>query len=59
MSERAPNSTNQIENQKSFWSPNIFQYRTKHPQRKHVTENVHEASMHEHVRDELMWSKII
>jgi hypothetical protein len=33
--------------------PHIFQFASEHPQGKHVRKNVHEAAVHEHVRNDL------
>src|SRR5689334_9502556 len=56
MKRSGANTTGQIKKQEPFSAPHIFQYFSKHPQRKHVKQDVPKAggAMTEHVRHYLV-----
>src|SRR5690349_21389581 len=59
VSECSSEPAGKVEDEKPLRSPHVFQHAAKHPQGKHVGENMHEASMHEHVGDQLVGLEII
>ncbi|OPZ63454.1 MAG: hypothetical protein BWY83_03402 [bacterium ADurb.Bin478] len=47
----------EVINQKFFTTPNIFQYISEHPKRKHIHGNMRQTSMHKQMRKELVRTK--
>ncbi len=58
MQAGGPQAGNKIIQQKPLPAPYAFQNPAKHPQGKHIKEQVHETSMHEHVRGKLVRPEI-
>lgn len=50
---RRPKRTEKIIEQKFLWPPECFQCAPKHDERKHIEENMGNATMHEEVRGQL------
>src|SRR5664279_708226 len=59
MQQGGADTANNVKSQKSFWSPVIFQYASKHPKYQHIPENMQEAAVQKHVSNNLMGFKKI
>ena len=46
-------TTEDIEEEKSLWTPHRLKYTSKHPQGKHIEEEVREVTMHKQIGKEL------
>ncbi len=51
--QRSTYTATKVENQKTPWPPQVFQNAAKHPEGKHIAENMEEAAMHEHMGEQL------
>ena len=64
MGQRGANTGYQVVNQKSLGPPHVFKHIAKHPQRKHIENNVRQVFMHKHIgnklkRTEFLCAKIV
>ena len=55
---KCANSADNIEQQKFFPTPVALNYGSEHIDAEHIEEDVHKASMHEHVSDNLPWVEV-
>ena len=53
MQQGCSNSSEDVIDDKSFWSPGIFYRTTKHPNREHIKEQMAKTTMHKHVSNQL------